>query len=85
MEQTQKSLMIRIPSQDSLKSRGTPKAPKAPRTKPKKTESKITNLEDEVMCSAGCGMTCDPNDHVGGFCSRDCFMEVYRSSYLDYE
>lgn len=83
MEQTQKSLMIRIPSQDSIKSRGTPKAPKAPSSKAKKTQG--TKTEDEVMCSAGCGMTCDPRDHIGGFCSRDCFMEVYRSSYLDYE
>ena len=81
MEQIQKSLMIRIPSQESIKSRGTPKASKAPK---KKTKVEVDN-EKEVLCSAGCGMTCDARDHIGGFCSRDCFMEVYRSSYLDYE
>ena len=85
MEQTHKSLMIRIPSQESIKSRGTPKAPKVSKAKTQANTRTNTRIEDEVMCSAGCGMTCDPNDHIGGFCSRDCFMEVYRSSYLDYE
>lgn len=80
MQQVQPSLMIRIPSQESIKSRGTPKAPKL---KSKKESKKETDYE--VLCSAGCGMTCDPRDHIGGFCSRDCFMEVYKSSYMGYE
>ena len=34
--------------------------------------------EEELKCANGCGMTCNLNDYVHGYCSRSCFMEVYK-------
>lgn len=32
--------------------------------------------DEEVKCANGCGMTCNPNDYVHGYCSRSCFNEM---------
>jgi hypothetical protein len=62
-------LKIRIPKETNA-SGNTPLAPKV-----------SSPEEDDVECAAGCGSMCNPDQYVGGFCSRSCFNDIMREFY----
>jgi hypothetical protein len=76
------TLRIKIPEQ--MTSTGTtPMAPKAGADQQiiNRVEEMIRLIEDEVLCRAGCGMTCHPDEFIAGFCSRFCMKEFLGVEY----
>jgi hypothetical protein len=75
------ALTIRIPQQKP--STGT--TPMAPRAEARvityRVEEILEGIQDEVLCRAGCGTTCHPEEFIAGFCSRACMKDLLGFEY----
>lgn len=70
------TLRIKIPQQKPP----TGTTPMAPKAEAPGVEI-LEVIHEKVLCRAGCGMTCDPQDLVAGFCSRFCMKDLLGFEY----